>query len=205
MTYLSTHAGIVAQRLLEHVALTATALAIALLIALPLGVAAARSARIGALILGAAGAIYTIPSLALFALLIPIEGIGFWTAVTALAIYAQMILVRNVAAALRAVPFAQDDAAVGIGMSAWQCLVRVDLPLALPVMLAGLRIATVATIGMANLAAWIDAGGLGTLLFAGIQQDDPQRIVAGALASAALAVAADLILRGAERLTRNAT
>ena len=199
MTYLLTHPLEVWQRLVQHLALTGVALAIALAIALPLGVVAHKVRAATGPVFGILGAIYTIPSLALFALLIPFEGLGFLTAITALAAYAQMILVRNIAAGLAAVPAAQTDAARGLGMSSRQQLLRVELPQALPVILGGVRIATVSIVGMANVAAWINAGGLGTLLFAGIQQDDPQRIFAGAFASALLAILADVLLRGLER------
>lgn len=199
MNYLLTHPDIVGGHLLEHLALTLVALAIALVIALPLGVLVHRVRRTAGPVLGVLGAIYTIPSLALFALLIPLEGLGFVTAVTALAAYAQMILVRNIAAGLDAVPAAQTDAARGLGFSDFQRLIRVEFPQALPVMLGGFRIAAVSVIGIANVAAWINAGGLGTLLFAGIQQDDPGKILAGSLASALLAIAADTGLRALER------
>jgi osmoprotectant transport system permease protein len=152
--------------------------------------------------LGVLGAIYTIPSLALFALLIPLFGIGYLTALVALVAYAQMILVRNVATGLRSVPPALREAARGLGLSPWQSLWRVELPHALPVIVGGIRIATVSLIAIANLAAWIDAGGMGTLLFAGMQRDEPDMIVAGSLVTAALAISADLALRAAERAAR---
>lgn len=202
MNYLFAHPGIVGAHLLEHLALTASALAIAIVIAVPLGILVNRVRASSAPILGVLGVIYTIPSLALFALLIPLEGLGFMTAVTALAAYAQMILVRNIAAGLDTVPAAQKDAARGLGFSPFQQLVRIELPQALPVMLGGFRIATVSVIGIANIAAWINAGGLGTLLFAGIQQDDPGKIVAGSLASALLAIGADTGLRAIEKRAR---
>jgi osmoprotectant transport system permease protein len=199
VTYLAAHPGIVAARLGEHVVLVLVALVIALAIALPLGVLVARRPRAGALTLGVLNAIYTIPSLALLAILVAVFGLGTPTAIVALVAYAQMILVRNVAAGLRGVSPAALDAADGLGFTPLQRLLRVELPLALPPILGGIRIATVALIGIATVAAWIDAGGLGTLVFEGLHQDDPDKIVAGSLAAVALALAADAGLRCAER------
>jgi osmoprotectant transport system permease protein len=205
MSWLVAHPGELAFRTGQHLQLTLAALAIALAIALPLGVVAARNRRIGRPLLATLGIIYTLPSLAVFALLIPVFGLGFWTALIALVAYAQMILVRNVAVALEGVPAALRDAARGLGMSPLQSLLRVELPQALPVIVGGIRIATVSLIAIANLAAWIDAGGLGVLLFAGLRSDDTGKIVAGSLASALLAICADLSLRALEgRLARRA-
>ncbi|MGP6156935.1 MAG: ABC transporter permease [Vulcanimicrobiaceae bacterium] len=199
MSYLFAHPGEVAFLLGQHVELTGAALFVAFAIALPLGILAARSKRASAPLLGVLGAIYTLPSLALFALLIPLLGLGFLTALVTLIAYAQMILVRNIAAGLRGVPAAMREAARGLGMTPWQSFWRVELPQALPVIVGGVRIATVSLIAIANLAAWIDAGGLGVLLFAGLRNDDQGKIVAGSLASALLAIGADATLRALER------
>ncbi|HEX3469136.1 MAG TPA: ABC transporter permease [Candidatus Elarobacter sp.] len=202
MTYLVAHAARVAALLGQHVVLVGVSLAIALAIALPLGVLATRNARAGGAILAVTGTIYTIPSLALLALLVAVFGLGSATAIVALVAYAQMILVRGVVAGLRGVDAALVDAARGLGLTARQTLLRVEFPAALPVILGGVRIATVSLIALATVAAWINAGGLGVLLFEGISTDNPDKIVAGALAAAALAIAADLALRGAERAAR---
>jgi len=199
VSWLLAHPGEVAFRLAQHLELTFAALAIAFLIALPLGVVAARDRRIGAPLLGVLGAIYTLPSLAVFALLIPVLGLGFLTALVALVAYAQMILVRNVAAGLQGVPEPLREAARGLGMTPLQSLRRVEFPVALPVIVGGIRIATVSLIAIANLAAWINAGGLGVLLFAGLESHDTGKLVAGSLASALLAIAADVSLRALER------
>ncbi len=200
MSYLLAHPDIVLARLGEHVALVATALAIALAIALPLGVLVARKPRAGSVAMAVLSAIYTIPSLALLAILVAAFGLGTPTAIVALVAYAQMLLVRNVAEGLRGVSPAAVDAARGLGFTSLQSLVRVELPLALPAIVGGVRIATVSLISIATVAAWIDAGGLGTLVFEGLHQDDPAKIVAGSLAAVALALAADLALRAVERL-----
>ena len=204
MTYLVHHLGLVAKLSLEHAALVATALAVALAVALPAGIVVARQRRLASPLLGLLGIIYTIPSLALFALLIPLFGLGFWTAVVALAAYAQMILVRNTAAALSGVDAAVLEAARGMGMSEAQSLWRVQRPLAMPVFVAGLRVAMVSLIGMATVAAWINAGGLGTLVLDGIEHDYPDKAVAGALAAVALAFAAEWGLRRLERASKRA-
>jgi osmoprotectant transport system permease protein len=199
VSYLLAHPATVAARFGEHVVLVAVSLAIALAIALPVGVLVARRPRTGAAILGVLGAIYTIPSLALLAILVVILGLGAPTAIVALVVYAQMLLVRNIAAGLRAVSPAVLDAADGLGFTARQRLLRIELPLALPAILAGTLIATVALIAIATVAAWIDAGGLGALVFEGLHQNNPDKIIAGSLGAIVLAVVADLALRMVER------
>ena len=202
MTYLLAHPERVASLLGQHVVLVAISLAVALVIALPLGVLAARNARAAAVILGVTGVIYTIPSLALLALLVAAIGLGQLTAIVALVAYAQMILVRGVVAGLRGVDPALVDAATGLGFTRRQTLLRVEFPAALPVVLGGVRVATVSLVALATVAAWINAGGLGVLLFEGINSDNPSKIFAGALAAAMLAIVADLALRAAERAVR---
>jgi osmoprotectant transport system permease protein len=114
-------------------------------------------------------------------------------------IYAQMVLVRSVVTGLRGVDPGIRDAARGLGYTPWQSLVRIELPAALPVLIGGIRVAAVTLIALATLAAWIDAGGLGVLLFEGIHTDDPDRIIGGAFAAAVLAIAVDAALRAVER------
>ena len=202
MTYLFAHPFAVLQRLAEHVELTVLALVAASAIALPLGIFVAKNERAGRLVLGVLNTVYTLPSLAVFALLIPVLGIGTLTALVALVAYAQMILVRNVAAGLRGVPRATVDAARGLGMTPAQSLWRVELPQALPVIVGGIRIATVTLIALASLAAWINAGGLGVLILYGLQHDDPGRAVTGSVLAAALAIGADTALRRLQRRVR---
>ena len=197
--YLVEHPARVAALLGQHVVLVLVALAVALLIALPLGVLAARRPRLALPILGITGVIYTIPSLALLALLVAVLGLGPLTAIVALVAYAQMVLIRGVVAGLRGVDPALIDAARGLGLTARQTLLRVEFPAALPVILGGVRVAAVSLVALATIAAWIDAGGLGVLLFEGMNSDNSAKIVAGALAAAALAIIADIVLRGVER------
>jgi osmoprotectant transport system permease protein len=201
LDYLIGRWGRVWQLTVEHVQLSATAVLIALLFAVPLGFLAARDDRIATPLLGLLGAIYTIPSLAFLAILIPSLGIGRRPAIVVLAAYAQIFLVRNIATGLRGVDAATLEAATGLGMTRWQQFFRVRWPLALPVIVAGLRTAAVTTISLATVAAWIGAGGLGTLLFEGITRNAPNRILAGAIAITALALLTDAVLRLAESMT----
>ncbi len=202
MRYIAAHPDIVLTALGQHIWLSFAALVVALAFAIPVGVLAARSKLARTPIFALLGAIYTIPSLALFALLIPALGLGFTTALVALAAYAQMILVRNIAAGVNGVDPAAREAARGMGMDGWQVFWNVERPLAMPVALGGVRIAAVSIIGIANVAAWIDAGGLGTLVLGGIQADYPDKAVAGALVSAALAMTVDFLLRRTEAAYR---
>ena len=194
------HFGDLGLRIAQHLLIVSIALAIAFTIALPLGIVSARDARVRGPVLGILGVIYTLPSLAVFALLIPIFGLGLVTTEIALVGYAQMILVRNIVVGLMAVPAPMRDAARGLGMTDAQIFWRVDAPQALPIVIGGLRLAAVATISIATLAGKIDAGGLGAMLFAGLDNDDPARIVAGSIAAAALAIGVDAILRRIESL-----
>lgn len=204
MTYLVTHFGEVAARFAEHVRMTLIALAIALLIALPVGVLITRVKRLEEPVMGLFQILYTIPSLALLVLLIPFVGLGLDNAVIVLVTYAQVILVRNIVVGLNGVEPAVVEAARGMGMNGWQRLLRVELPLALPIILAGVRIATVTIIGIGAVAALINAGGLGSLLFDGVSTANEQKIVAGSVAAATLAGLANGLLRLLERRSTRA-
>jgi osmoprotectant transport system permease protein len=199
MTYLLNNLPQIANLFGQHLRLTAIALAIALLIAVPLGVLVARVSWLRGPVLGALGIIYTIPSLSLFVLLIPLFGLGTVPAVIALVAYAQLVLVRNVVVGLTGIDPAVIEAARGMGMSGWQRFARVELPLALPLLLAGARVATLSIIGIGTIAAFINAGGLGQLLFEGVATGNRDKIVAGALAVSALAIGANAVLRLLER------
>jgi osmoprotectant transport system permease protein len=202
MTWLIRNWDQVAIALWEHVVISATSLAIACAISLVVGVWAARHDRVLRWALGLSGVLYTIPTLALLALLIPVVGLGRANAIICMVAFALMILVRNVAVGIREVPADVVEAARGMGMSAREILRRIELPLALPVIVAGLRIATVTVISVAVVAAYVNAGGLGTLIFSGISTDYPPKIWTGAIAACALAVAADWALARLERSVR---
>ncbi len=194
MSYLIDHFDRVGQLFVQHLELTAEALLLALLIAMPLGVLIARVRRLQGPILGLLGVIYTVPSLSLFVLLIPWFGLGTAPALIALVAYAQLMLVRNWAVGLTGIDPALLEAADGMGMSGWQRFWLVEFPLALPLLLAGIRLATLSTIGIATIAAYINAGGLGTLLFEGVVTANGQKIVAGGLAVSVLAVTVNYLL-----------
>lgn len=178
----------------EHVLLVLVSTLLAIAIGVPLGMALTRRPRLARPVLGFANVVQTIPSLALFGFLIPIPligGIGARTAIVALIVYALLPILRNTYAGIRSVDPAVVEAATGIGMTARQRLRQVELPLALPVVLAGVRIATVVAIGLATIAAAIGAGGLGVLIYRGVAIVDHRLILAGALPAAVLALAAD--------------
>lgn len=195
LDYLIERRDFVWELTLDHLQLSITAVALALLFAIPLGVLLASVHQLEIPVLGLLSVLYTIPSLAFLALLIPVVGLGEQPALIMLAAYAQVFLVRNIVTGLRGVDPAALEAARGVGMSGRQVLTRVQLPLALPVVIAGVRIALVTTISLATIAAWVNAGGLGTLLFNGITRNNSSMVLAGAIAVTLLALAADLLLR----------
>lgn len=190
-------------RLGEHIGLTGAALGAALLIAMPLGWLLHRRRKLAAAILGVLGVVYTIPSIALIILLIPFFGLNARSVIVALILYCQVILVRNVLAGLDAIDPAVIEAARGMGMAPWQVALRVQLPLALPVILAGVRVAAVVAVAIATIGARFGAGGLGVFLFDGIAQAGrTDKIWIGGLSVALLALA---ISRGLELLERRLT
>lgn len=195
MTYLLAHPARVGGLLLAHLALVAIALLIAFLIAFPLGIMAARNARLASWITGSLGAIYTIPSLALLAILVQFVGLGPVPIFVALVAYAQFMLVRGTIAGLHGVDRGVRDAAKGIGMSPQQSLFRVELPLAMPVIIGGIRVAAVTMVALATLGGYVGAGGLGTLIFTGLALRHQDEIVAGSVVACLLAIAIDLTLR----------
>jgi osmoprotectant transport system permease protein len=194
------HVDLILADLTQHIELTAIAVGVGLLVAIPVGVLAWRYRASRGPVLGLAGGLYTIPSLALFALLVPWTGLTVLTAEIGLVAYTLLILVRNIVVGLDGVPPDVRDAAVGMGYRPLRQLMRVELPLALPVIIAGLRIATVTTIGLITITALIGEGGLGQLLYDGLQRDFKTPLVVGATLSVALAVIADLLLAGVQRL-----
>ena len=184
----------------QHVELTLLALAIGLLLSFPLALAARRWQRTAAPILGLTGILFTIPSLALFALLVPFTGLSRTTAEIGLVAYTLLILVRNIVAGLDGVPEDVREAAHGMGYRPVGQLLRVELPLAVPVIVAGIRIAAVTTIGLVTVTGLIGQGGLGAFIIEGINRDFRTPLVVAPVGSVALAVAADLVLAGAARV-----
>jgi osmoprotectant transport system permease protein len=196
----SRHLDDVATKVLAHLVLTGLAVGIGLLISLALALLIVRYRWLDTPVTWITGILYTIPSLALFALLVPFWGFSLRTAEVGLVSYTLLILIRNIVAGLRGVPPEVREAAVGMGYSPAQVLVRVDLPLALPVIIAGVRIATVTTIGLVTVTAIIGRENLGQFILEGINQLFSTKIVLGAVLSIALAVAADVLLLGVQRL-----
>ena len=185
--------------LVQHIGLVAISTGVALLIGLPLGVLAARRPGWRRPVLGLANVFQTIPSLALFGLLIPVFGIGALTAVTALVVYALLPIIRNTYAGITGVDPAVREAGRGMGMTEGELLRLVELPLAAGVILAGVRVATVVSVGIATIAAAIGAGGLGVYIFRGVATVDDTLILAGAVPAALLAILGDALLGFAER------
>jgi osmoprotectant transport system permease protein len=182
------------ERSLEHIGLVAASMAIALAIGLPVGVALVRRAALQRWVIGAANVVQTIPSLALFGFLIPVPwigGIGNSTAIVALSLYALLPILRNTCIGIAGVDPAVIESARGMGMTPRQVLWQVQLPLAAPVLLAGIRVATALCIGVTTIAAAIGAGGLGVFIFRGLAMVNNQVILAGAIPAAFLAIAAD--------------
>ena len=198
--WIGRHTDDVVARIVKHVIFTGIAVGIGFAISLALSLLIVRYRWTYGPVTGIAGFLYTIPSLALFGLLIPITGLTVTTAEIALVSYTLLILIRNTVAGLDAVPRDVRDAALGMGFSPLQLLLRVDLPLALPVIVAGLRVDTVTTVGLVTVTALIGMDNLGSFITDGLQRLFVTPILVGAVLSIALAVVADLALLGAERL-----
>ncbi|HET7685970.1 MAG TPA: ABC transporter permease [Candidatus Limnocylindria bacterium] len=192
---------VIGLRLWEHVQMTAIAVGVGLLVSFALALLIRRVPALYGPIIGISGTLYAIPSLALFALLVPVTGLSLVTAEIALVSYTLLILVRNIVAGLRGVSADIVEAATGMGLTERQRLLRIELPIALPVIIAGLRIATVTTIGLVTVTALIGRGGLGYLIInTGINRFFPTSIYTGVALAVALAVLADLALLGLQRL-----
>jgi osmoprotectant transport system permease protein len=185
---------------LQHLYLVGISMLISLIIAIPLGIAVTRNRRLYLPVIGISDLLYTIPAIALIAALIGITGLSLATAIIPLVLYTQLVLIRNTAAAINGIDPLLLEVGRAMGMNGGQVLFRVTLPLALPVIVAGVRIATVTTVGIASLASLVNQGGLGDLIFKNITSGDTDAVVAGALLTAAFAVLADLILLGVQVL-----
>jgi osmoprotectant transport system permease protein len=184
-----------------HVYLSSVSVGIALVISLPTGVFVSRYRKAYPPVTFITGLLFSIPSLAAFALLVTVPGIGLGprAVIIALVAYSLLVLIRNVVAGMDSVPEETKDAARGLGLTTRQILFKVELPLALPVIVAGVRIATVTIIGIATIGAYISGGGLGELIFTGISRNFPTRVIVGAVLATLLAVVADLLLLAVER------
>jgi osmoprotectant transport system permease protein len=202
VTYPLANAALIWRLTLEHLQISVVSCLLAILTACPLGVLVSRIRWLATPVLSAAGIFYTIPSVALFAILIPLLGLGVKPTIFALVLYSQLALIRNTAVGINEVDAALLQAAQGMGMTNAQRFWRVEVPLAIPVIFAGVRIATVMAIGLASIAAYIGAGGLGVLIFQGISTGNTDQVLTGAVAVSILALLADVILSNLQRALR---
>ena len=202
--WVGSHLDLIGQRLGQHLWLTLLTVAIGLLIALPVSLFVHRRRRLYPVAAGVAGTLYTVPSIAFMGLLIPFLGLSTQTALIPLVAYTLLIFIRNIVTGLSGVPADAKEAAIGMGYTESQVRWRVEVPLALPAIVAGVRLATVSTIGLVTITALIGKGGLGYLLLAGFRNLLPRTtaVTIGAVLSVALAVLADIsLLRLQRRLT----
>ncbi len=199
-SWLFTHVQLFVDAIEQHLLLTVIAVGLGLAISLPLAVLAHRWRRLRNPVLSVSGIFYTIPSLAIFSVLVPYTGLSVLTAEIGLVGYTVLILIRNILVGLEAVPADVIDAADGMGYRRRARLLRVELPLALPAIFAGVRIATVSTIGLITITAVIGLGGLGQLIYEGLIDDFRTPLLMGTLLSILLALVADLTLAGVQRL-----
>lgn len=190
---------LIVSRTIEHISLVGVAIGLAIITGVPIGIAITQNKRIASVVLYTGAIIMTIPSIALFGLMIPVlskfgHGIGYVPAVIAVLLYSQLPIIRNTYTAINNVDPALREAARGMGMTAIQRLRRVEIPLAIPVIMAGVRSAVVLNIGIMAIAAYIGAGGLGVFISRGISQTDPRQLITGAVAVSLLAIVADYAL-----------
>jgi len=191
--------GVIISLGVEHISIVAVAVGLAILTGVPIGIAITQNRKAADTVLYIASIIVTVPSIALFGLMIPIlsmigQGIGWLPAVIAILLYSQLPIIRNTYTAITNVDPALRESARGMGMTKMQRLSQVEIPLAIPVIMAGVRTAVVMNIGVAAIAAYIGAGGLGVLISRGISQSDPRQLIAGAIAVSVLAIIADYAL-----------
>ncbi|MCL7378278.1 MULTISPECIES: ABC transporter permease [unclassified Streptomyces] len=198
--YLSSRRTILWDAVLQHLHLTFLAILLALVIAVPLALAARRWNWAVGPVLGITTILYTIPSLAMFSLLLPLYGLAASLVVAGLVLYSLTLLVRNILAGLRAVPEETLEAARGMGYGPIRLLLTVELPLALPAAMAGLRIATVSAVSLVTIGAIVGYGGLGNLIYAGMNTFFKAQVLTASVLCVIIAVAADLLLLGLQRL-----
>ena len=202
MSYILENPAEILNLLLQHLQITCLSVLIAVSIALPLAIAITYYRWLQVPVMVFLGALYTIPSLALIILLVPIFGLSAQSVIAAMVIYTQVILVRNISVALDSIEPTILEAAKGMGMSAWQRWWWVQLPMILPVFLAGVRLAAIIAIAITSIGAKFGAGGLGVLLFEGVQQNQTEKIWAGTIVVAIGAIALNSALLYLERVSR---
>lgn len=199
LQYMIDNLGLIGERTLEHVSIVSVAVGLAIMTGVPIGIAITRNRQVADTVLYIASIIITVPSIALFGLMIPIlstigQGIGYLPAVIAVLLYSQLPIIRNTYTAINNVDPALREAARGMGMTKNQRLRQVEIPLAIPVIMAGVRTAVVMNIGVTAIAAYIGAGGLGTFISGGIADTDVRQLVTGAVSVSVLAIVADYFL-----------
>lgn len=199
LLFISQNLDVIAERTLQHISIVGVAIGLAILTGVPIGILITLNQRAADIVLYIAAIIITIPSIALFGLMIPVlsligHGIGYLPAVIAVLLYSQLPIIRNTYTAISNVDPALREAARGLGMTPKQRLARVEIPLAIPVVMAGVRIAVVMNIGITAIAAYIGAGGLGVFISRGISQSDPRQLITGAIMVSLLAIASDYAL-----------
>jgi osmoprotectant transport system permease protein len=202
LQFLLERRGDIATQTVEHLFLVMVSVSIALVVGIPLGIYLTRKPSLASPVIGFASVMQTVPSLALFGFLIPVPligGIGNSTAIVALVLYALLPLLRNTYAGIQSVEPSVVEAGRGMGMTDFERLRILEIPLSLPTILAGVRIATVNAIGLATIAAAVGAGGLGNLILRGLSMVDTRLILAGAVPAASLAILADSLLGRLER------
>ena len=190
---------------LQHLLLSVVSLALGILIAVPLGILLSQHPKIAGGVISVVGVLQTIPTLALLALMIPIFGVGRLPSIVALFIYSLLPILRNTYLGMTSVDPDLLDAAKGMGLTAWQVIKGVQLPLAMPVIMAGIRLSTVYVIAWATLAAYIGGGGLGEMIFNGLNLYKPDLIIGGTIPVTLIAVLADLLMNYLEKLTQPQT
>ncbi|MDF2596454.1 MAG: Proline/glycine betaine ABC-type transport system, permease component [Clostridia bacterium] len=201
MTYAERYYGKLIGYFLDHFKICMLTMFFSILIAVPISLMLTKHRRLSKGVMAVLGAIYAIPSMALFAMLVPYMGLGTTTAIFVLVLYNQSILVRNTVAGFDSVDKMAVESAIGMGMSPWQVFTKVQLPIALPVILSGIRIAMIATIGSATIAATINAGGIGALLFDGLQTMNFVKMIWGTILAASFALIFNMILERLEKRT----
>jgi osmoprotectant transport system permease protein len=198
--YLRTRSSDLTEALVQHVWITVVSVLIGLLVAFPLALLARRYPKLEWFVVGTTTALYTIPSLALFSLLLPFTGLQASTVIVGLVLYSLTILVRNIVEGLKAVPEDVRESALGMGYGSTRLLVRVELPLALPSVMAGLRVATVSTVALTTVGSIIGYGGLGNLLYQAVNNQFRPQVLTASVLCVLLAIGFDLVLVGAQRL-----
>lgn len=199
-TWITENSGLLIEQAVQHLNIAFTSLFFGILLWVPAGVLIRRDERISEIFLGSAGIILTIPSLALLSLLIPIVGIGVPAAIVALTLYSALPIARNTYVGLTNVDPAMIEAGRGLGMTDRQLLLRVRVPLALSVIMTGIRQAAVLLVAITTVAAFFGAGGLGDSIFAGIRLDNPDQIIGAALVISSIAIAIDSGLYGLQKI-----